>query len=425
MGFQSNQSRHLYVANTLKTTSGDPSVEGNIKFFYDDANKEFFFKHYGKGGLIRTDIVPVKNITNITATSHANLRRALLGKKVTLSNAMLSGINLANTGDYILNLTVFGAYGTGTENKLLASGAVNAAAGSTASDFYKKMACSLYGNLSKADGIALNVFVTTLTGPVDLVAITSSDVDDYTSTTAVGIVVRQAIPDWKPDTLPMVFADFSLSCNGIETTSGEELWMAEVTASNGDVTDSSNPTWNWVGNGRVTAELERFTMKQRGDVYGNVGYPYVVNTEYFVDPTKEYDYLNIHYHLTEGGTNNDWSEKDMQIVCESTDNVVNDIIDALEESCSVDVGGNYSSIRLDKSMLNLTANGTAGVLEAIISGDSDARVSWESSDNDKVTVEGSGEQEAIGTVTPNESGTATITATYMGKKATCEVTVAS
>lgn len=55
-------------------------------------------------------------------------------------------------------------------------------------------------------------------------------------------------------------------------------------------------------------------MGERGDQYRNMGWPNVIETKYLVDPTKQYDVLELHFAFTDSGVNSYRSEKDITIV---------------------------------------------------------------------------------------------------------------
>jgi hypothetical protein len=57
-------------------------------------------------------------------------------------------------------------------------------------------------------------------------------------------------------------------------------------------------------------------MGERGDQYRNMGWPNVIATTYLVDPSKEYNVLELHYAFTDTGVNSYRSEKDITIVAE-------------------------------------------------------------------------------------------------------------
>ena len=77
--------------------------------------------------------------------------------------------------------------------------------------------------------------------------------------------------------------------------------------------------------------MEYFFMGERGDQYRMVGFPDYVPTKYLVDPTKEYDLINIHYFYTGSNESSQKSEKDIIIaVLKSNSNkTTNDIVTAI------------------------------------------------------------------------------------------------
>ena len=64
--------------------------------------------------------------------------------------------------------------------------------------------------------------------------------------------------------------------------------------------------------------MEYYFMGERGDRYLKMGYPYIINQKYMVDPTLEYDFINIHYAFTGDNSDNGKSEKDMIIAVPAT-----------------------------------------------------------------------------------------------------------
>jgi hypothetical protein len=66
------------------------------------------------------------------------------------------------------------------------------------------------------------------------------------------------------------------------------------------------------------------------------GWPNIIPTEYPVDPTKEYDALELHFAFTDEGVNSYRSEKDITIVAE-TGNVISGLVSAVEEVAGITV----------------------------------------------------------------------------------------
>ena len=65
--FSTSQVRQLYVVTGL--TDSTPSTEGNIQVKATAGNKEVYFLHKGKGGLVHSDLIPVKLIRSLTQTA--------------------------------------------------------------------------------------------------------------------------------------------------------------------------------------------------------------------------------------------------------------------------------------------------------------------------------------------------------------------
>ena len=92
-----------------------------------------------------------------------------------------------------------------------------------------------------------------------------------------------------------------------------------------DYTSTYNQT---VGNGYKMADLEYFCMGERGDQYRNVLWPKSIPTKYFVDPTKEYYCLDIHYAYQGTCEDIQKSEKTLTIIADIK-KTIDDIIGAM------------------------------------------------------------------------------------------------
>lgn len=72
------------------------------------------------------------------------------------------------------------------------------------------------------------------------------------------------------------------------------------------------------GNGKVAADLEYFYHGDLGDFYREVGYPMNITTKYMVDPTAQYDTLDLAFFYRGEATSPQASEKQLLILCEGT-----------------------------------------------------------------------------------------------------------
>jgi hypothetical protein len=85
-------------------------------------------------------------------------------------------------------------------------------------------------------------------------------------------------------------------------------------------------------------------MGERGDQYRNIGWPNVIPTKYLVDPTKQYDTLEIHFAFTDTGVNSYRSEKDITIVTEGgNSSILDDLYDAFMEAAGLATSGSSES----------------------------------------------------------------------------------
>lgn len=124
-----------------------------------------------------------------------------------------------------------------------------------------------------------------------------------------GVLLTEALQDWKLGVLAQVPVYFEAQPTVITSGGEEVIW--------GTATASASATY--VTNGKNIADLEYFCMGERGDQYRNVGFPYVIDTTYLVDPTVEYSSLNIHYAYVGSGEGVQKSERDITLVGSKAD----------------------------------------------------------------------------------------------------------
>lgn len=109
---------------------------------------------------------------------------------------------------------------------------------------------------------------------------------------------------YKRGARPVIIPDFKVETNLI-VEDGENIdWATQTVAESAVAVVTS---------GYRVADMEYFAMGERGDQYRMMGYPDVIETEYLVDPAKEYDVLVVHYAY-KGANEGDYkSEKDLVI----------------------------------------------------------------------------------------------------------------
>lgn len=287
MLFSVNQASHLYVAKNYKDVLAEQKNDtpnhtaGDIYAYVKDGN--LFFSYFGEGGLLRSDLIPVKNIMHYSVKSADELRIPLKKATVILNNKISA--NPVAGQDYILRVK----YSIGSiDNQYIKYGAVRGFVGMTDKEFYTKMVESLNNNFKRE---AEPVFT--------FVAKDS------------GIEITEVEPKWVLGTYPQRPVDFEISVDTIVADGAEGPW-GEVTISLPEEIndDTSYP------NSKKIADFEWFCMGERGDQYRNYGWPNVIPTKYMVDPTDKdgYDVINIHYSYVGSNESVQKSEKDIFIV---------------------------------------------------------------------------------------------------------------
>lgn len=286
-----NQNRQFYVVTEVVTT--EPASEGQVKIGKTKDNKQLFFKHMGKGGLTRTDLIDVDQICYAKLTPKADMQRKLKKATVTLSADVNGGAPIAGQ-DYILRIQINNYLAPGDACVLIKSGAVHATKNMTADQFYTKMAESLTANFSRE--------------PQPLLTF-EAVVGDSDSGSESGIVITEVgNQPWRRGILSQEAVNFEAIPTTVLSEGSEEVVWGEVAYAD---------TTTVVGNGKQIADLEYFCLAERGDMFRNMGWPNNIDVQYMVDPAAEYDVVDVHYFYAGNGAQVHKSEKDITFVTTS------------------------------------------------------------------------------------------------------------
>lgn len=288
MLFSVNQASHLYVATKVSAT---PRDAGDIYAYLTDDKENLYFKYVGKGGILRSDLIPVDNIMSIKEVD------AVDGDtKLREYSLVLDGTTIVPGQDYFVRIK----YSIGSiDNQYLKYGVVHGHTGMDTSAFYKALYDSLEANFKRESE-----------SPVKIVPVTTGSGSSLKYT---GVKIVEVEPKWVLGTYPQRPADIEVSVDTIEVDGMEKPWgeatLSGVTASGYGVK---------YPNSKKIADLEWFTMGERGDQYKNYGWPNVIPVEYMVNAnsTAGYGSLNIHYAYTGSNESVQKSEKDLFIVAE-------------------------------------------------------------------------------------------------------------
>ena len=299
--FSVHQVRQLYVANAYKNNLKALKDAGDITVVKKDADDSIYFQY--KGALLdnmRSDLIKVDNITNLTATKAEDMAIKLKGYSLVLDPKVNGGQPVAGQ-EYILRLAFREFVGMSEADQYFKYGMVHAYSGLSASDFYKEMALSIAKNLSKDVTALVDVYL--YDGSIETKVEASTKKESLTGT-YTAIRFAEAVQPWHLGTMPQAVIPFEVQPVDILVDGDHRIW-GKVESYD---TNASLPE------GQLIADLEYFCMGERGDQYRNMGWPNVIPTKYLVDPSKEYDVINIHYFYQGDGISVQKSEKDIQIV---------------------------------------------------------------------------------------------------------------
>ena len=301
MTFSTNQVRHLYVVKGTQASVGTADTAGKLAVKADSAKSHLYFEYKSPGGLVRSDLIDIKNIISAKATDALSLRRELSQVKVTLDPNVNGGEPVPGQ-DYLLRIAIRQFAGMSDEDQYFKHGLVRATSGMTAEQFYTKLKDSLVMNFSREGSKLL----------------------DFTSD-ATGVTITEVEQEWKRGVLAQVPVYFSVHPTTILKGGVDEIWGVATPSHSG----------LYVGNGKNIADLEYFCMGERGDHYRNISWPYVLETTYLVDPAAEYCVLDIHYAYVGSNEGVQKSERDITLVGSKAD--INTVIGAINTAAGTSI----------------------------------------------------------------------------------------
>ena len=352
--FSTNQVRHLYVAEALKSPKVlESDAVGSIAVRTDKAKTHLYFEYKGAGGMTRSDLIDIKNILHVKATDADDLAHDLAGYELTLDANINGGEPVAGQ-DYVLRIAFRNYVGLSEEDQYFKYGMVHTTFGMSASDFYKELALSLAKNFSREVVPLIKIEVhskaTKSKGGFDsngYMVVTPTTKDNgksdttnpyYATDTLVtdidSIRITEVEQPWTLGVMEQVPVNFTLQPSPIIFSGDEVVW--------GTVTKAAST--NSIPNGHKIADLEYFCMGERGDLYRMVGFPHVIRTKYLVNPDNKYNVIDIHYAYVGPNEGPQKSEKDITIVVpkigstnQASNALANSIISAINSATGLSI----------------------------------------------------------------------------------------
>ena len=294
--FTENQATLVYVAKALKTDFASLKDAGDILVKATPDKQAIYFQHKGVADISRSDLIEVKNIISANATAAKSMEKKLKNATVTLNSSVNGGKPISGQ-DYVLRLVFSGYIGISPEDsQYWKYGVVHATNDMSASDFYKKMALSIAKNMSREAVQFIKVFL----GDTE---VTPRTKEDKLTGTYTGVTIKEVAPDWIRGTKQEKIVRLTVEPTTVNDGTGDVAW-GTVKYSDGDT----------LKNGKEIADMEYFFAGEKGDQYRLINWPDYVPTEYLVDPTQEYDVIDIHYSYVGANESVQKSEKDIKLI---------------------------------------------------------------------------------------------------------------
>lgn len=328
--FSTNQVRHVYVANSIKTTGSgakNPTItnEGDLGVFkVYDSNKEVTgikIVTKGKGGIVASDIIDKNKVVSVTVTSATKMRHKVKGVNIIPVDDLFGSNGKIDPNyvgkDFLVRINFEQYIGMSDEETMIKHGVVRAFSGMTKAKFLNTLALSLAQNMGREIQELVKVYLATTTkggteqAPTYTTTIGSevkksdkiTDLNaNHSDTTS--IIIKEVQQPWSLGVTPETFVNFRV------TTATVDVDNCEMDVF--DVKDFN--TGEVFGNGRRIADLEYFSLGDRADLYRNIGWPNSIPSKTFLDGTGEYDVTDIVYFFSGNAEDVQRSRKQITIV---------------------------------------------------------------------------------------------------------------
>lgn len=273
--FSTSQVRQLYVVTGL--TDSVPTTEGNLQVKATAGNKEMYFLHKGKGGLVHSDLIPVKLVRSVTQTAYASMHTKLKSKTITIGSSASANAVVGQT--YDIKLTFRNYIGMGDEDITVRVGAYTVKSTTTMAQLATALKNALEANMQGENLCSVSV---------------SSNV----------ITVAEVEQPWELGKFPVAVIPFEVTLGTIVENGVTHNEWGTVAA--GSTTTANDAI-------KKLADLEWFCLGDRAS-QDRQGGPYAMESKTMINMASTYDVINIHYAFQGEGVSVQFSEKDIQLL---------------------------------------------------------------------------------------------------------------
>lgn len=286
--YSTNQVRHVYVADANSTCTDYP--DGSCKMYFKNA----------KGETVASDLIT--NVEYAKVTEASQLLPKAKGFMLQLNPEVNDGAPVAGQ-DYIVKIIINNFVSLGEESKYIKTVAVRATKGMDAENFYRALEEAIDKSFSREE--------------VPFIMTEPNMEGEGESEKCVGLIIAGVAQPWELGVKPFTVTDFDIVVSPITVGGMEEpnpfipvsetVGYYPVMTPNGSIDN--------LAVSKILADLEYFSLGSRGDVYRNMGWPYVRPSKGMVDPEETYyGVLDIHYSYVGSNESVQKSEKDITII---------------------------------------------------------------------------------------------------------------
>lgn len=289
--FSVNQARQFYVhTGALQTETATPGNGG----FKVNNDKLYYISYNVDGEPQRSDIVPVCNIDWVRFSDGAKPKARKF--TVEVSDDILDEGKIPAGYEFTLKLIFTQFIGISDADKLVKLGNVYTSKPLSKTEFMEALAESLNMNLYKESKI----------WPLVKVEVAGEKLE-----------LTEVAQEWSRGKLSGEVLHFTPHCNVVSIEGIENYWakLDDSGFIGYELVEAvDGKTGETIKSGRKAADLEYFCMGERGDIYRGIGWPNNIETRYMVDPTEDYQYLDIQYHYKGDSEDIQHSNKTLTIV---------------------------------------------------------------------------------------------------------------
>ncbi len=302
--FNTYQTRQLYVAKKVESTAAGVDEAGDIYVgsVPSDGNVEgarMFFSYCNADGLLtRSDTIPVNNIVSLKKTAAADMATKLMKHTIAVDTSAVTLANLiGKTVTCTVNVHQVLSYDDSDIIAVTASFVGNSTNTASAAAFHKALAEAIVAAMPNRKYPYFKVFSNG----------TEVKKGDTATGASGGVVLVEAAQKYVRGKLSNEPFPLSVSFNLHGTNTEDVVWGTDTVAESDVTNNTVIPAVYKI------ADLEYFTLGERGDIYRGSFWPNNYEPTYMIDLSTSYDILSIEYFWQGGAENVQKSPRMIQI----------------------------------------------------------------------------------------------------------------